>query len=454
MRPIDRRAFLGWSLGVAGGLGVSSVLPSCQSPGERRAAKTAERVKSGGPLRIGVIGVNGQGGANLGAISADPGTRIEALCDVDLLSLDAAAAAFPNAKRYRDFRALLAEDSLELDGVVISTPDHTHAPAAAQALRRGLGVYLEKPLTHTVDECRQLLALARENRCVTQMGTLIHAGNNYRRVVEAIRAGVIGQVTQVDCWCPKSWCCGELTPGKLPPPQLDWTLWQGPIAEAAYIDGIHPANWRRFWRYGTGTLGDMGCHILDLPMWALGLDQPQWNRFTVTAEGPPLDPIGCPAWQETTWAFPRPEGDPLVLRWFDGGRIPPTVREIGAKSRQDYFGRYMVCFQGSRGFLMANYDEMEVLMVPDAKLPAPTIAASKGHHREWLDALREGRPTGDGSPLCRFEYAAPLTELVLLGTVAYRAGGAVEWDRARGLVTGPKGTKELLSEQYRDGWSL
>jgi len=452
---LDRRTFIRASIGI--GLGATAVLNGCRAPGNRVRTRTAARAAHGGPMRLAIIGVAGQGGANLDAVKHE---HIVALCDVDLTALDAAAKHVPGAVKFRDFRALLTDTTLDLDGVVISTPDHTHAPAAAMALRRGYGVYLEKPLTHSIETCRTLARLARTNECVTQMGTLIHAGGNHRRVVEAIQSGVIGSVTQVDCWCPKSWCCGTLTPGAVPPPQLDWNLWQGPIPFVDYIADVHPANWRRYWSYGTGTLGDMGCHILDLPMWALGLDEPRWSRCSVTAAGPPVDAIGCPAWLEATWVYPRPSDpdqtmlDPLVVRWFDGGRVPPTVQELGAKDRTNYFDQYMVCFQGTKGFLFANYDEMRILMAGDSSPPPRSIADSPGHHREWLNALRTGTVTGDGAPLCRFEYAAPLTEMVLLGTVAYRSGTTIEWDRERGLINGTAATRALLREPYRDSWGV
>ncbi|MDZ4832030.1 MAG: Gfo/Idh/MocA family oxidoreductase [Phycisphaerae bacterium] len=442
---LDRRSFLA----TTAALGAAALWPvACQTTPAR------PRRAAGEPLRLGIVGVANQGGANLEKVSSE---KIVALCDVDADYLAAAGARFSDAKRFRDFRELLADPALDLDGVVISTPDHTHAPAASLALRRGLGVYLEKPLTHTIEECRALAALARANSCVTQMGTLIHAGNNYRRVVEFIRSGAIGRTTQVDCWCPKAWCCGQRTPGAAAPARLDWTLWQGPIPESDYIEGIAPANWRSYWKYGTGTLGDMGCHILDLPFWALELDGPRGDRVTATADGPALEAVGCPKWVEATWVFPDavPNGaDPLILRWFDGGRVPPTVQELGGKDKQDYFGRFSVCFQGTKGFLMANYDEMLVLQVPDAVTPPTSIPNSLGHHREWLDALRQGATTGNGSPLCGFEYAAPLTELVLLGTVAYRTQRAVEWNRRASLGSLDPTLRAALTEPYRAEWEF
>jgi predicted dehydrogenase len=448
MHRFDRRRFI--ALGAAS---VASLLApwGCATSRERVATRTARRVAKGDRLRLAIIGVANQGGANLDAVKDE---EIVALCDVDATYLDAVGSRFPQALRFRDGRELLTNDKLDLDGVVISTPDHTHAPLAAMALRSGIATYVEKPLTHTIDECRTLAKLARDNGCVTQMGTLIHAGRNYRRVVEAIRGGVIGRVTQVDTWCPKSWCCGKLTPGAAAPATLDWNLWQGPTQPTDYVEGIHPANWRSHWRYGTGTLGDMGCHILDLPMWALGLDDPKWSRCEIYTEGPPLDAVGCPPWLEVSWAFPQRGSDPLILRWFDGGRVPPLVQELGAKDRQDYFGRYMVCFQGTRGFLMANYGEFAVLQVPDAPTVARSIPDSPGHHREWLDGIRTGRAEGEGSPLCRFSYATALTELVLSGTIAYRIGRPLTWDRRRPIAAFDADVRGLCTATYREGWRL
>lgn len=453
---IDRRRFLA----IGGALVASALLPvGCATEptpvGVGRRRVTSARIARGERLRLGVIGVANQGGANLGAVSEE---SIVALCDVDANALAEAGARFADARRYRDFRELFADDRLDLDGVVISTPDHTHAAAAATALTMGIGVYLEKPLTHTVEECRLLASLAARHGSITQMGTVIHASENYRRVIELIRSGAIGRVTQVDTWCPKSWCCGKLTPGAQPPAHLDWTLWQGPVAEAAFVEGIAPANWRGHWRYGTGTLGDMGCHILDLPFWALGLDDPRWSRCEIHAEGPPLDAIGCPPWLEVSWAFPQPDApqpsDPLILRWFDGGRIPPLVQELGAKDRQDYFNRFMVCFQGTRGFLMANYGELLILQAGDVSVPPPSIAPSPGQQAEWLRALREGAVAGPQAPLSHFGYAAPLTELVLSGTIAYRAGRPLVWDRRRPIGMMDPDIRALAASPRRAGWAL
>lgn len=428
---------------------IATWMASCASAPRRRPPRA-----QGEPLRLACIGTANRAWDNINEVRHE---RIVALCDVDGAYLARAAAEFPQARTFKDFRELLAvEAELDLDGVVVSTPDHTHALATALALQAGLPVYCEKPLTRTVRELAVLRRLWQRHPVATQMGTQIHAGENYRRVVEAIRAGAIGRVTAVDCWQQKSWGDGRLTPGAVAPPTLDWELWQGPAPRRPYIEGVHPANWRRYWAYGSGTLGDMGCHIIDLPFWALDLQQRMRRPIEVFAEGPPVDAVGAPAWLEASWAFEpdAPGADPFVLRWFDGGRMSPFVQEIGAKDRVDYHGRFSVCFQGTEGALFANYGEM--LLWPGARAqawtpPAPSIAPSIGHHREWLEAIRSGQPN---APLCGLPYATLLTELVLLGTVAYRANAPLRYDPVRMRVIGNDAADALLGDHAVDGWRL
>lgn len=441
---VTRRGFI--TVAAIGSL--VPMMPACATRPRRSRRPVSE------PLRLACIGTANRAWDNIQEVRHE---RIVALCDVDAGYLARASSEFPEARTFRDFRELLAmERELDLDGVVVSTPDHTHALATALALQAGLPVYCEKPLTRTVRELGVLRSLWERHPVATQMGTQIHAGDNYRRVVEAIRAGAIGRVTAVDCWQQKSWGDGRLTPGAVPPAGLDWELWQGPIERRAYIDGVHPANWRRYWSYGSGTLGDMGCHIMDLPFWALGLDRLDGRSIEIQADGPPPDAIGTPAWLEASWAIApgRAGDDPLVLRWFDGGRMSPFVQEIGAKDRVDYHGRFSVCFQGTTGALFANYGEM--LLWPGARAqdwqpPAPTIAPSIGHHREWLQAIRDGQPT---APLCGIPYATRLTELVLLGTVAYRAGHPIRCVPGSMRIDGDPAADRLLGEPALPGWTL
>lgn len=441
--------------------------------------------------RIAIVGCGGRGADNLGELLA-AGANVVALCDVDQGALERAKMRDPqkplDARMFRDLREVFARRrELKLDGVLVSTPDHTHAFATALALRAGLPVYCEKPLTHSLAESRRILELARTARVPTQMGTQIHATENYRRVVELVRAGVIGEITSCDCWVNKGWCCGPTGPVVPPPATLDYDLWLGPAQAAPYVDQLHPANWRKYWAFGTGTLGDMGCHMLDLPVWALGLDRASMGTAEIYAQCSSVDSVACPEWTEASWAVQRtsaggayrglarfggaPSGiedrmtlkDPLVLRWFDNGRMSPLAQELGGKDRQDYHGRFNIAFQGTKGFLFANYGEFLVLPKALADEPKPAITAippSPGHHREWLDAIRAwraGAPDAFDAPLCAFERSTVLNDVVLSGTVAARAGGRINYDFVgQRFVSADSALdpERFWTQQPRDGWSL
>ncbi len=397
----DRRSFLKLSgLTLAGAALAGAGLGGCQLGPRHR----TDRPRKDGPLALGMIGVGGRGADNLAAVS---GEHIAALCDVDADQLAVAAAQFPAARLFRDYREMLA--AVPLDAVVISTPDHTHAPATLAALAAGLDVYCEKPLAHSVAEVRAVAAAAAWHGAVTQMGTQIHAGDNYRRVVELVRAGAIGPVHEAHCWVGKSWGGGE-RPTETPPvpASLDWNLWLGTAPRRPYSPDYHPAGWRRFWDFGSGTLGDMGCHHLDLPFWALDLQQPR----DVVAEGPPPNADTAPAELTVRWSFPG-----VQLWWHDGGRRPPQF----AQGLLPEWGDGTL-FVGERGLLLADYGRLVLLpeqRFADVMRPAPTIPASVGHHKEWLDACRTR-----GETSCDFRRAAPLTETVLLGVEAYRRTAA------------------------------
>ena len=476
---IPRRAFMGFSMGLVPALLAAPTLLGCNDNARMRAEAQAEslrierdRARANRAPRIAVIGCGGRGADNLGDLIA-AGANVVALCDVDQGALDRAIARDPakplDAQTFRDLRELFARrEELDLDGVLVSTPDHTHAFATALALRAGIPVYCEKPLTHTLEESRRILELARAARVPTQMGTQIHATENYRRVVELIRGGAIGRVTSCDCWVNKGWCCGPTGPVTTPPSSLEYDLWLGPAQDAPYIANLHPANWRKYWDYGTGTLGDMGCHMMDLPVWALGLDRARLGTVEVFATVERVDRVSCPEWTEASWAIPTTlDGkpiDPLVLRWFDNGRMSPTAQELGAKDRQDYHGRFNMVFQGTKGFLFANYGEFMIVPAALAGEPKPMIERippSPGHHREWLDAIRAWRSGKEGAydlPLCAFERSSVLNEIVLSGTVAGRAGGQVRYDfntqRFVDQTGAPTDPERLWSPEPRTGWGL
>lgn len=394
-------------------------------------------------LRLGVVGVGGRGNANLGGVAHE---EIVALCDVDARSLGRAAKRFGSAKRYFDAREMLEAGGL--DGVVISTPDHTHAPIAAAALRKGMHVYCEKPLTHTVHEARVLRTLAREKSCVTQMGIQIHSGENYRRVVEAIRGNGVGPVREVHVFCnSKSWSNGR-RPEKTEavPDWMHWDLWLGPCASRPWNPkSYHPAQWRRFWDFGGGTLADMACHFMDLAWWALDLVAP--NK--IEARGPKLHEEGTPERLHVRYEHPeRGTRKACTVHWYDGGERPEVLTRLGLQK-----WRSGVLFLGEDGrWLISDYGRHEVGpadKMQDYEAPERSIAKSIGHHREWTEACKKGKRT-----TCDFDYAGRLTEAVLLGNIAYRAGSEIVWDSEALRIPNHEEANTMLRKAYRKGWSL
>lgn len=425
-RAINRRQFLHTSAALTAALAAPRIGRGKASPNEK--------------LNIGIIGTSGRALGNIEGVQRE---NIVAVCDIDDDYLGAARARFPGARTYTDFRRLL--DSSGIDAVVISTADHTHAPAAAAALRLGKHVYCEKPLTHSVHEARVVAELAAKAKVATQMGTQIHAGDNYRRVVELIRADAIGPVRECHVWCGKSWSGGERPTDTPPvPPKIHWDLWLGPAPERPYNSVYLPANWRRWWDFGCGTLGDMACHYMDLPFWALDLRHPT----SVASEGPPVHPETTPKWMIVCYEFPaRGARPPVALTWYDGGKRPKILAE--QKIREIGDG---VLFVGEKGMLLANYDRRWLLpeeSFRDFKAPEPTIPSSIGHHAEWIRACKEGTPT-----TCNFDYSGALTETVLLGNVAYRAGRKLAWNAESLTAEGCPEAERFLRREYRKGWTL
>ena len=391
-------------------------------------------------LKIGVVGTSGRAGDNINGVQ---GEDIVAFCDIDDRLLEQAKARFPKAQAYSDFRKMLEAGGL--DAVVVSTADHVHAPATAMALRMGKPVYCEKPLTHSVFEARTVAELAAKAKVATQMGTQIHAEDNYRRVVELIRAGAIGPVRECFVWCGKTWSGGERPTDMPPVPKgLHWDLWIGPAPMRPYHPTYQPANWRRWWDFGSGTLGDMACHYMDLPFWALDLKHPT----SVQSEGPPVNPESTPTWMHVAYEFPeRSATMPAVkLHWCDGTKRPDILKE----KKIDWGDG--VLFVGDKGMLLADYSRR--ILMPEAefkdfKAPEKTIASSIGHHAEWIAACKDGRPT-----TCNFAYSGALTETVLLGNVAYRTGKKLAWDGAALKATNCPEADAYLRREYRKGWTL
>ncbi len=397
-------------------------------------------------LRIASIGVNGRAAENLAGVA---GENIVALADVDANSLDGALKKFPGARPYRDFRVLLEKEADKIDAVVVSTPDHTHAPAAAMALRLGKHVYCEKPLTHTVHEARVLRELAARHKCITQLGTQIHAGDNYRRVVELIQTGAIGEVREVHVWVSTAaWYSGAQYKPIPVPAELDWELWLGPAFERPYSENVHPFKWRAFWDYGNGQLGDFGCHYMDLVHWALDLHQP----VSVEAKGPPVDAISTPEWVEVDYRYPARKGKPAVQLVWHGGRKPEQLAGLRGADGQPLDWGSGQLFIGSKGMIVSDYGRHLLLPADefkDFKRPDPYIAKSLGHHAEWIQAIKNG-----GATTCNFGYSGPLTEAVLLGGVAYQSGERLEYDAQTGKLKNAPRATAMLHKEYRRGWTL
>jgi predicted dehydrogenase len=393
-------------------------------------------------LRIAAVGVGGRGAANLSAVA---GEDIVALVDVDERNLDRAARRFPKARRLTDFRRLY-DRAGEFDAVVVSTTEHTHAFATLPALKLDKHVYCEKPLAHSVEETRRVIREAAQRKVATQMGTQIHATENYRRVVELVQAGAVGPVREVHVWVARDWGGGDRPAGKhTPPGQLHWDLWLGPAPERPFHPDYVPGpKWYKYWDFGGGVLPDLGSHFNDLPFWALGLSRPT----TVEAEGPPVSPETAPPWLIVRWQFPARDRQPAVkMTWYQGGKKPAQV----AAKKVPAWGNGIL-FVGDDGMLLADYSRHALLpqdRFADYKRPAPSIAKSLGHHAEWLAACKSSKPT-----TCPFSYSGPLTETNLLGIVAYRTGKKIDWDAEAMKAKGCAEADRYLRKQYRKGWTL
>jgi predicted dehydrogenase len=404
-------------------------------------------------LNVALVGVGGRGADNHKTIASQH-QNIVALCDVDETNLAQAARRSPEAKTYHDFRRMLDEAHKQIDAVVVSTPDHTHAVIARAALALKKHVYCEKPLTHSIQEARVLAEASARQKVATQMGNAGHSSEGTRRVVELIRAGAIGPVREVHAWTNRPiWPQAVDRPSDHPPvpPTLHWDLWLGPAPERPYQPAYHPFKWRGWWDFGTGALGDMGCHIIDAAFWALELGSPS----TIEAESPPLSmhPETAPAWSIVRYQFPaggkRP---PVKLTWYDGGKLPPVDLFDGHVPAKDSSGSLFV---GDKGRLLASRERGRgYRLLPEREFaafeaPRPTLARSPGHHAEWIDACKTGKPTGTS-----FDYAGPLTEVVLLGNVALRTGRPIDWDGPGMRATSGSADALFIHRDNRAGWAL
>jgi predicted dehydrogenase len=415
------------------------------------AAPRPRRVSANDKVNVAMIGVGGQGKNDLRSV-----VRLEhnivAICDPDWRMAGALFDQFPEARRWRDYRKMLDEQK-DIDAVVIATPDHHHAPAAMTALALGTHTYCEKPLTHSVYEARMVGYAASGANVATQMGNSAQAADHVRTVAEVLRSGVIGPVREVHLWTDRPiWpqAIDRPEPTRQPHEGLDWDLWLGPAPARPYDPAYHPFRWRGWWDFGTGALGDMGCHMIQPVFYALELDYPT----SVRAESTPFNNETYPASSIVTYEFSARGGwPPCTVTWYDGGNKPPVPYGLPENFELAPTGMYFV---GDKGVLFRgdHTDKNWGRLLPEDDFPgymppAPTLPRSPGHWEEWFGAIFGGPTPGATLP-----RSGIITEAVLLGNVALRADGPLEWDPIGFTFPNAPGAAQYLRRDYRDGWTL
>ncbi len=437
--PLSRRRFLQSTAAVA--LAPALAGAAADPKADEKPAATPSK-----KLNLALIGVGGRGFDHVREVSKIDEANIIAICDVDAVNLVNAARNIPKAQPFVDFRDVLKLK--DLDAVLIATPDHSHAVITAAALRAGKHVYCEKPLTHTVRECRAIVELAKQTGLVTQLGIQIHAFDNYRRVVEIIQAGAVGPVHEVHIWNNRTNRAPD--PSVTPPPaSLNYDLWLGPLSPRPFHPGYHPYNWRRWWAFGSGLLGDIGCHLMDVAFWSLDLQHPT----KISAEGSELSDEICADTIVATYEFPaRGEGKPPVkMTWYDPPRKPA---QIGQWKLDDALRGEGVMFVGEGGMLCTDYGHHMLLPAEkfkDFKPPTTRLAHSPGHQREWVLACLKNDPAAASAP---FSYGGLLSETALLGVAAFRARKPLEWDATSMRFPNVPEAEKFIAYSYRDGWSI
>ena len=441
-KRISRRTFVG---GAVAAVGLAPAILRGQNLNNR--------------LNIAIIGAGGRGRDNLRGVA---GENIVALCDVNRTSIAAAATQFPQAKTFADLRKVF-DSSRDFDAVVVSTCEHTHAFATMLALEAGKHVYCEKPLAYNIWETRQIREKAAKVKVATQMGIQIHAGDNYRRVVELVQSGAIGAVREAHVWVGRAWglqtreaaernkdvvFVPERPTGEAVPADLDWDLWLGPAPTRAFNAVYVPGpKWYRWWDFGSGTMSDLGSHWNDLPFWALKLHAP----LTIEATGGPAHPEIAPATMTAKYEYgARSSADgrsmPPVTLTFHQGEAKPKIWTDGGIPQW----ASGCLFIGDKGMILSDYSKHTLLPEKDFAgfvRPPQTIEKSPGHYAEWITACKTGAPT-----TCNFEYSGWLTEANHLGNVAFRTGRTLQWDAAKMKATNAPEAGQFLKREYREGW--
>ncbi|HQL75856.1 MAG: Inositol 2-dehydrogenase [Planctomycetes bacterium ADurb.Bin126] len=454
-RGVSRRAVL------AGGAAAAAftIVP-------RRVLGGPAQTPPSGKLNIAAVGVGGMGQNNIRACS---GENIVALCDVHPDHAKGVFAKYPQAHTYKDYREMFDKEK-NIDAVIVATPDHTHAPIAMTAIRMGKHVYVQKPMAHSVSEARALTEAARKHKVITQMGNQGRSGDGVRMVCEWIWDGAIGDIREVHAWTNRPvWPQGvEVERPKETPPVpegMDWDLWIGPAAMRPYHPTYHPGTWRAWWDFGTGSLGDLGCHILDAPFSALKLKYPVSVEGCISTYWSGLWKP-CPPKNETfprstivRYKFPAREGMPEVkLTWWDGGLTPPRPEQLEEGRRMgDEDGG--VLFVGDKGLLMCGCYGRSPRLIPDSamktyKPPKPSFnrvpGGEGGHEKDWLRACKDGKASSSN-----FDYSGPLSEMVLMGNLAVRyPDRRLLWDGEKMKVTNCPEADAFVQPKYRQGWTL
>lgn len=434
-------------------------------------------------LNIAGIGVGGKGESDLAEFSKSPNVNIVSLCDVDDRQSKKSRERFPKASYYADFREMLAKEKNSIDAVSVSTPDHTHAVAALAAMKLGKHVYVQKPLTHDIYEARILTQAAKKYKVVTQMGNQGGSGEGVRKMKEWYDAGLIGEVTSVQCWTNRPvWPQGIPTPtGKHEiPKELNWDLWLGPAQKIDFNPAYVPFSWRGWWAFGTGALGDMACHIMDPVFRILPILYPSevecsvaniwkemWNEGDYAESCPPASIIHL--------TYPKTNGKGNIkVSWMDGGLQPQRPEELLPDEAMGTWDGGVI-FEGTKGKMMCGcYGEKPTLLptkrMQEDKLPAPTIARVKeGHYLQWVNACMAGY--GKANTSSSFDYAGPFTESILMGNLAIRSWQMKNpnlkgwndkylgrkkllWDAQGMRITNFDEANQFVKRTYREGWDL
>ncbi len=403
-------------------------------------------------VNVAAVGSGGQGASNIGNLAKSPNVNLVAFCDVDDSRAGGTYQTYPNAQRYADFRVML-ERQKDIDAVVVSTPDHMHTHIAVRAMRMGKHVYCEKPLCHDIWECRLMKETAQKHKVATQMGNMGTSRDGFRRGVEIVQAGALGDVKEVHIWTNRPIWPQNLNRPKDTPPvpkTLNWDLWIGSAPLRPYNPAYLPFNWRGWWDFGTGAIGDMACHTMNLPFMSLRLGLPTSVIAELTT---PLNEETAPEGCRITFEFPaRGKLPPVTIYWYERRR-PPAKLLMGLDVPAS--GMLMI---GSKGSLYSTGDygdqfrllpEAQFKGFQDPKRTLPRVGSR--HHQEWIDAIRGGRPA-----MSNFvDYAALLTEAVLLGNLAIRCGGKkVVWNAEKMLAVDMPAANRFIRREYRKGWEL